>query len=45
MAIAESLKAQIEAEKTTQMQILQEMRVSLKDTMPPLVVNNEGKKK
>ncbi|OMJ90530.1 hypothetical protein SteCoe_7120 [Stentor coeruleus] len=45
MAIAESLKAQIEAERVTQMQILQEMRVSLKDTMPPLVVNNEGKKK
>ena len=42
--IVESLKAQIEAEKSTQMQILQEMRVNLKDSMPPLVLGSEAKK-
>lgn len=44
LATVDSLKAQIEAEKSTQMQILQEMRINLKDSMPPLVVNNEPKK-
>jgi hypothetical protein len=44
LAIADTLKSQIESEKSTQMQILQEMRLTLKDSIPPLVMNNEPKK-
>jgi hypothetical protein len=45
ISLAETLKTQIDAEKAAQMQILQEMRISLKDSMPPLVINTDGKKK
>ena len=45
IAIADSLKAQIESEKASQQFLLQEMRMSLKEPMPPLVINPESKKK
>lgn len=36
MILGENLKSQIEAEKATQMKLLQEMRIGLKDSMPKL---------
>lgn len=36
MILGENLKNQIEAEKATQMKLLQEMRIGLKDSMPKL---------